>query len=73
MRWHFPPTGSLGAADTISSPSQFALISLEVKKDHRETSVLKVGFGSASSGTDVVQARLSPLGRQSSIVCSECR
>jgi len=49
---YFPPTGSLGAADTISSPSQFALISLEVKKDHRETSVLKVGFGSASSGTD---------------------
>ncbi|MGA3027533.1 MAG: hypothetical protein ABSF98_22460 [Bryobacteraceae bacterium] len=49
---YFPPTGSLGAADTISSPSQFTLISLEVKKDHRETAVLKVGFANASSGTD---------------------
>jgi hypothetical protein len=49
---YFPPTGNLGAADTISSPSQFSLISLEVKKDHRETAVEKVGFASASAGTD---------------------
>ncbi len=49
---YFPPTGNLGAADTISSPSQFSLLLLEEKKDHRETAVFKVGFASASSGTD---------------------
>jgi len=49
---YFPPTGNLGAADTITSPSQFSLLSLEVKKDHRETAVAKVGFASASAGTD---------------------
>jgi hypothetical protein len=49
---YFPPTGNLGAADSISSPSQFVLISLEVKKDHRETAVEKVGFANASAGTD---------------------
>ncbi len=49
---YFPPTGNLGAADTISSPSQFSLLSLEVKKDHRETAVMKIGFGTASAGTD---------------------
>jgi hypothetical protein len=49
---YFPPTGNLGAADTISSPSQFSLLSLEVKSDHRETAVAKIGFGTASAGTD---------------------
>jgi len=49
---YFPPTGNLGATDTISSPSQFSLLRLEDKKDHRETAVLKLGFGSASAGTD---------------------
>ena len=49
---YFPPTGNLGAADTITSPSQFSLLSLEVKKDHRETAVMKIGFGTASAGTD---------------------
>jgi len=48
----FPPTGNLGAADTITSPSQFSLLSLEEKKDHRETAVAQVGFASASAGTD---------------------
>lgn len=49
---YFPPTGNLGAADTISSPSQFSLLLLEDKKDHRETAVFKLGFASASAGTD---------------------
>ena len=49
---YFPPTGNLGAADTITSPSQFSLLSLEVKSDHRETAVAKIGFGTASAGTD---------------------
>jgi len=49
---YFPAVGNLGAADTISSPSQFSLLRLEEKKDHRETAVFKVGFASASSGTD---------------------
>lgn len=49
---YFPATGSLGAADTISSPTQFSLLKLEEKKDHRETAVAKVGLGSASAGND---------------------
>ncbi len=49
---YFPPTGNLGAADTIGSPTQFSLLSLEDKKDHRETTVAKVGLGSASMGND---------------------
>jgi hypothetical protein len=49
---YFPPGGNLGSADMISSPSQFSLLELEEKKDHRETAVAKVGFASASAGTD---------------------
>jgi hypothetical protein len=49
---YFPPTGNLGAADTISSPSQFVLLALEVKTDSRETTIGKMGFASASSGAD---------------------
>jgi hypothetical protein len=49
---YFPPTGNLGAADTIGSPTQFSLLSLEDKKDHRETTVAKMGLGSASVGND---------------------
>ena len=49
---YFPPTGNLGAADTISSPTQFALLQLEDHKDHRETTVAKAGFASASAGND---------------------
>jgi len=49
---YFPATGNLGSAETISSPGQFSLLLLEEKKDHRETAVAKVGFASASAGTD---------------------
>jgi hypothetical protein len=49
---YFPPTGNLGAADTITSPTQFSLLKLEEKSDHRETAIAKVGFASASAGTD---------------------
>lgn len=49
---YFPPTGNLGAADTISSPTQFSLLKLEEKGDHRETAIAKMGFASASAGTD---------------------
>ena len=49
---YFPPTGNLGAADTITSPSQFALIALEVKKETRDTVIGKWGLGSASAGAD---------------------
>ncbi|MDE3168120.1 MAG: hypothetical protein KGN36_20125 [Acidobacteriota bacterium] len=37
---------------TVSNPSQFALVKLEVKKDHRETVIGTIGFASASPGTD---------------------
>lgn len=39
-------------AQTVSNPSQFALVKLEVKKDHRETVIGTIGFASASSGTE---------------------
>lgn len=44
--------GSFGGTDMISSPNQFSLLLLEEKKDHRETQVAKMGFGSANVGTD---------------------
>jgi hypothetical protein len=49
---YFPTSGNLGATDTITSPSQFSLLELEPKKDHRETTIYKLGFGSASAGND---------------------
>jgi hypothetical protein len=49
---YFPSSGSLGATDTVSSPSQFSLLHLDPKKDHRETTIFKVGFASASGGND---------------------
>jgi hypothetical protein len=49
---YFPPNGALGATDTISSPGQFTLLKLEAKGDHRETTIYKLGFASASAGTD---------------------
>jgi hypothetical protein len=52
---YFPPIGNqggLGGTDLVTSPSQFSLMSLEVKKDHRETAVEKIGFASASAGDD---------------------
>jgi hypothetical protein len=49
---YFPPTGNLGQVDSISSPSQFSLLRLEKKKNHRETTVAKQGLGRASAGLD---------------------
>jgi hypothetical protein len=49
---YFPPNGNLGSADMISNPSQFSLLRLEKKKDHRETTVAKQGLGRASAGVD---------------------
>jgi len=43
---------SLGGTDAITSPTQFTLLTLEKKKDHRETSIAKMGFASASAGND---------------------
>lgn len=54
---YFPPTGNLGSAESISSPSQFSMLALEEKKDHRETAVFKLGFASASGGTDEKKVR----------------
>jgi len=48
---YFKPGGSFDSGET-SSPNQFSLLSFEVKKDHRETTVEKVGFANASAGTD---------------------
>jgi hypothetical protein len=52
---YFPSSnvlGGFGGNDVITSPAQFTLLSVEEKKDHRETAVAKMGFASASAGTD---------------------
>jgi hypothetical protein len=50
---YFPPTGSLGATETISSPSQFILERLDAKKDKREVAVAQMRtFGGTSAGAD---------------------
>jgi len=50
---YFPPTSNIGDERSISSPTQFSLLALDDKKDHRETAIAKVGFmGSISVGND---------------------
>ncbi len=52
---YFPPAvnlGGLGGTDIITSPTQFSLLKLEEKKDHRETLVGKMGLNSATTGYD---------------------
>ena len=50
---YFPPTSNIGEERSISSPAQFSLLSLENRKDHRETAVAKAGmFGGFSYGND---------------------
>jgi hypothetical protein len=44
--------GSFGGSDMITSPNQFSLLDLEIKKDHRETQIARVGFASAQTGSD---------------------
>jgi hypothetical protein len=56
---YFPPaisTGGLGGTDVITSPSQFSLLTLEDKKDHRETLVGKIGLNGANTGVDEKKA-----------------
>lgn len=56
--------GGLGGSGLISSPSQFSLLSLDVKKDHRETAVAKVsGFGGVSVGNDAKKTSLMNIER----------
>lgn len=52
---YFPPSinmGGLGGTDVITSPSQFSLLALDEKKDHRETLVGKMGLNGANIGVD---------------------
>jgi hypothetical protein len=44
--------GSFGGTDMISSPNQFQLMSLETKKERRETQIAKIGFASQNVGAD---------------------
>jgi hypothetical protein len=44
--------GSFGGSDMITSPNQFSLLGLEIKKDHRETQIAKMGFASQETGSD---------------------
>ncbi|MDR3437807.1 hypothetical protein [Telmatospirillum sp.] len=50
--------GGFGGNDVITSPAQFSLLSMEEKKDHRETAVAKMGLASASAGTDDKRTKL---------------
>ena len=44
--------GGFGGNSVITSPSQFSLLCLDIKKDHRETEIAKMGFASAQAGVD---------------------
>ncbi len=50
--------GGFGGTRMITSPMQFSLLSLEEKKDHRETTVGEVGMASSSAGSDEKRAFL---------------
>jgi hypothetical protein len=56
---YFPPTSNIGDERSISSPTQFSLLSLEDKKNHRETAVAKAAmFGGYSYGNDAKKTSL---------------
>jgi hypothetical protein len=55
--------GGFGGNDVITSPAQFSLLSMEEKKDHRETAIAKMGFASASAGTDDKRTKLFAVDR----------
>lgn len=56
---YFPSTSNIGDERSISSPTQFSLLSLEDKKDHRETAVAKGAlFGGFSYGNDAKKTSL---------------
>ena len=48
--------GGLGGNSIITSPSQFSLLKLEEKKNHRETAIAKTGFFHVSAGVDEKKA-----------------
>jgi hypothetical protein len=56
---YFPSTSNIGDERSISSPTQFSLLSLEAKKDHRETKVAKAAmFRGFSYGNDAKKTSL---------------
>ena len=56
---YFPSTSNIGDERSISSPTQFSLLALDDKKDHRETAVAKAAiFGGFSYGNDAKKTSL---------------
>jgi hypothetical protein len=56
---YFPSTSNIGDERSISSPTQFSLLALENKKDHRETAIAKAGlFRGFSYGNDAKKTSL---------------
>ncbi len=56
---YFPATSNIGDVGSISSPTQFSLLALEDKKDHRETKVAKAAiFSGFSYGNDAKKTSL---------------
>ena len=56
---YFPATSNIGDERSISSPEQFSLLTLEDKKDHRETAIAKKAmFGGMSYGNDAKKTSL---------------
>jgi len=56
---YFPPTSNIGDEHSISSPTQFSLLALDDKKDHRETDVAKAAiFRGFSYGNDAKKTSL---------------
>jgi len=55
---YFPSNVSLSDVESISSPTQFSLLSLEQKKDHRETAISHIGFWHVTVGTEEKKSAL---------------
>jgi len=55
---YFPSNVNLSDVGSISSPTQFSLLALEEKKDHRETAVSHVGWWHVTVGTEEKKSSL---------------
>lgn len=55
---YFPSTVNLSDVGSISSPTQFSLLSLEQKQDHRETAISHVGWWHVTVGTEEKKSSL---------------
>lgn len=55
---YFSPNANISEVGTISSPSQFSLVALDKKPDHRETVIAHVGWAHVDYGNDAKKTSL---------------